>query len=87
MRSGSELPLFIWDKSELDLIVQWIGIKDSVLTPSSSPSPTDDGLPTSPKQQRDPPLREDDCEEETKQNYEDWKRKILENALKAKSSG
>ncbi|XP_017314689.1 origin recognition complex subunit 6 isoform X2 [Ictalurus punctatus] len=45
-----------------------------------------DGLPTSPKQQREPALREDECEEETKQNYEEWKRKILENALKAKSS-
>lgn len=47
---------------------------------------SDDGLPTSPKQQREPALMEDECEEETKSNYEEWKRKILEKALQAKSS-
>ncbi|XP_047668923.1 origin recognition complex subunit 6 isoform X2 [Tachysurus fulvidraco] len=55
------------------------------LTETPQEAEEDDGLPTSPKQQREQALREDECEEETKQNYEEWKRKILENALKAKS--
>ncbi|XP_066509722.1 origin recognition complex subunit 6-like [Hoplias malabaricus] len=40
----------------------------------------DEVLPTSPKQQR-----EDEAEKVEKQNYEEWKRKILENALRAKA--
>ncbi|MCI4392992.1 hypothetical protein PGIGA_G00152260 [Pangasianodon gigas] len=61
--------------------------RPKTLTETLQQAEEDDGLPTSPKQQREPALREDECEEETKQNYEEWKRKILENALKAKSSG
>lgn len=75
--------------SEMDLIVQYAILEwKIVLTPNTPPpSLADDGLPTSPKQQREPAQRADsDCEDDTKQNYEDWKRKILENALKAKSS-
>ncbi|KAF7688113.1 origin recognition complex subunit 6 [Silurus meridionalis] len=60
--------------------------RQKTLTETLQEAEEDDGLPTSPKQQREPALREDECEEETKQNYEEWKKKILENALKAKSS-
>ncbi|KAI4899873.1 hypothetical protein NFI96_012072 [Prochilodus magdalenae] len=44
-----------------------------------------DVLSTSPKQQREQPLREEE-EEDMKQNYEEWKRKILENALQTKAA-
>ncbi|XP_053348970.1 origin recognition complex subunit 6 [Clarias gariepinus] len=60
--------------------------RQKTLTETLQDVEEDDGLPTSPKQQREPALREDECEEETKQNYEEWKRKILENALKTKAA-
>ncbi|XP_060767877.1 origin recognition complex subunit 6 [Neoarius graeffei] len=61
--------------------------RQKTLTETLQEAEEDDSLPTSPKQQREPALRENNSEEEMKQNYEEWKRKILENALGAKSSG
>ncbi|XP_017579743.1 origin recognition complex subunit 6 [Pygocentrus nattereri] len=65
--------------------------RQKTLTEMLQEEEDDDGLPTSPKQQREQQRRpredeEDDAEEDVKQNYEEWKRKILENALGAKAA-
>ncbi|KAL7833388.1 hypothetical protein AOLI_G00283480 [Acnodon oligacanthus] len=63
--------------------------RQKTLTEMLQEEEDDDGLPTSPKQQRQRRPREDEedeAEEDAKQNYEEWKRKILENALRAKAA-
>ncbi|XP_036439917.1 origin recognition complex subunit 6 [Colossoma macropomum] len=61
--------------------------RQKTLTEMLQEGEDDDGLPTSPKQQREQQRpREDEAEEDAKQNYEEWKRKILENALRAKAA-
>ncbi|XP_022521681.2 origin recognition complex subunit 6 [Astyanax mexicanus] len=57
--------------------------RQKTLTETLQETEEDDGLPTSPKQQCEQQLRDDEAEEDPRQNYEEWKRKILENAMRA----
>ncbi|XP_062846030.1 origin recognition complex subunit 6 [Trichomycterus rosablanca] len=66
--------------------VKTVQKRQKTLTETLQEKAEDDGLPMSPKQQRELAQRDEECEEDTKQNYEEWKRKILENALKAKGN-
>ncbi|XP_076857167.1 origin recognition complex subunit 6 [Brachyhypopomus gauderio] len=55
--------------------------RQKTLTENLQETEDDDWLLKSPKQQKVSHLRGEESEDDTKQNYEEWKRKILENAL------
>ncbi|XP_026884093.2 origin recognition complex subunit 6 isoform X1 [Electrophorus electricus] len=60
--------------------------RQKTLTETLQEMEDDDWLLKSPKQQKVQHLRGEESEDEKKQNYEEWKRKILENALQKKAA-
>ncbi|TRY56717.1 hypothetical protein DNTS_012981 [Danionella cerebrum] len=69
------------EASSLEKPIKIFGKRQKTLSEMLEKREEDDGRPTSPKQERI-----DKSKEEETNDYEEWKRRILENALKAKTT-